>query len=73
MNPRFAPKRPTSFTRRSRPMARAGRIISSLDYDAILQARTGIVSVTGPDQNTPIRAGVSILDMGAGCGWRSAS
>ena len=35
-------------------------------YDAILQARTGIVSVTGPNQDTPIRAGVSILDMGAG-------
>ena len=35
-------------------------------YDAILQARTGIVSVTGPNQETPIRAGVSILDMGAG-------
>ena len=35
-------------------------------YDAILQARTGIVSVTGPNDDTPIRAGVSILDMGAG-------
>ncbi len=35
-------------------------------YDAILQARTGIVSVTGPNTETPIRAGVSILDMGAG-------
>jgi crotonobetainyl-CoA:carnitine CoA-transferase CaiB-like acyl-CoA transferase len=35
-------------------------------YDAILQARTGIVSVTGPNSDTPIRAGVSILDMGAG-------
>ena len=35
-------------------------------YDAILQARTGIVSVTGPNAETPIRAGVSILDMGAG-------
>jgi len=35
-------------------------------YDAILQARTGIVSVTGPNAETPIRAGVSILDIGAG-------
>jgi crotonobetainyl-CoA:carnitine CoA-transferase CaiB-like acyl-CoA transferase len=35
-------------------------------YDAILQARSGIVSVTGPNADTPIRAGVSILDMGAG-------
>jgi crotonobetainyl-CoA:carnitine CoA-transferase CaiB-like acyl-CoA transferase len=39
-------------------------------YDAILQARTGIMSVTGAGSSesggTPIRAGVSILDMGAG-------
>jgi len=39
-------------------------------YDAILQARTGIMSVTGtgtPESGgTPVRAGVSILDMGAG-------
>jgi len=35
-------------------------------YDAVLQARTGIVSVTGPNADTPIRAGVSILDVGAG-------
>ena len=35
-------------------------------YDAILQARTGIMSVTGEGGETPIRAGVSILDMGTG-------
>ena len=35
-------------------------------YDAILQARAGIVSVTGATEDAPIRAGVSILDMGAG-------
>ena len=35
-------------------------------YDAILQARSGIMSVTGVNQDTPMRAGVSILDMGAG-------
>ncbi len=39
-------------------------------YDAILQARTGIMSVTGEGDDTganaPIRAGVSILDMGTG-------
>ncbi len=35
-------------------------------YDAILQARSGIMSVTGVSQETPMRAGVSILDMGAG-------
>jgi crotonobetainyl-CoA:carnitine CoA-transferase CaiB-like acyl-CoA transferase len=35
-------------------------------YDAVLQARTGVMSVTGDGDSTPIRAGVSILDMGAG-------
>ena len=39
-------------------------------YDAILQARTGIMSVTGAGEDTgadaPMRAGVSILDMGTG-------
>ncbi|HLH44275.1 MAG TPA: CoA transferase, partial [Bryobacteraceae bacterium] len=38
-------------------------------YDAILQARTGIMSVTGDPESAraaPLRAGVSILDLGAG-------
>jgi crotonobetainyl-CoA:carnitine CoA-transferase CaiB-like acyl-CoA transferase len=35
-------------------------------YDAILQARTGIMSVTGNGEQMPIRSGVSILDMGTG-------
>ena len=35
-------------------------------YDPILQARSGIMSVTGVNADTPMRAGVSILDMGAG-------
>ncbi len=35
-------------------------------YDAILQARTGIMSVTGDGGEMPVRAGVSILDMGTG-------
>jgi crotonobetainyl-CoA:carnitine CoA-transferase CaiB-like acyl-CoA transferase len=35
-------------------------------YDAILQGRTGIMSVTGDGGETPVRAGVSILDMGTG-------
>jgi crotonobetainyl-CoA:carnitine CoA-transferase CaiB-like acyl-CoA transferase len=35
-------------------------------YDAILQARTGIMSVTGDGGEIPIRAGVSVLDMGTG-------
>ena len=35
-------------------------------YDAILQARTGIMSVTGEGGEMPVRSGVSILDMGTG-------
>lgn len=35
-------------------------------YDAVLQARTGIASVTGEANGPPVRAGVSILDVGAG-------
>jgi crotonobetainyl-CoA:carnitine CoA-transferase CaiB-like acyl-CoA transferase len=35
-------------------------------YDAVLQARTGIMSVTGNGDEMPIRAGVSILDLGTG-------
>jgi crotonobetainyl-CoA:carnitine CoA-transferase CaiB-like acyl-CoA transferase len=35
-------------------------------YDALLQARTGIVSVTGPSKGSECRAGVSIMDMGTG-------
>lgn len=35
-------------------------------YDAILQARTGIMSITGTGEGTPVRAGVSILDLGTG-------
>ena len=35
-------------------------------YDATLQARTGIMSVTGELEGEPVRAGVSILDLGAG-------
>jgi crotonobetainyl-CoA:carnitine CoA-transferase CaiB-like acyl-CoA transferase len=35
-------------------------------YDAILQARTGIMSVTGNGEEMPIRSGVSILDLGTG-------
>jgi crotonobetainyl-CoA:carnitine CoA-transferase CaiB-like acyl-CoA transferase len=35
-------------------------------YDAVLQARTGIMSVTGSGDGMPIRSGVSILDLGTG-------
>ena len=35
-------------------------------YDALVQARSGIVSVTGVDSHSPIRAGVSLIDMGTG-------
>lgn len=35
-------------------------------YDAVLQARTGIANVTGTPNGPPVRAGVSILDIGSG-------
>ena len=35
-------------------------------YDATVQARTGIMSVTGETSGPPVRAGVSVLDLGAG-------
>lgn len=35
-------------------------------YDAVLQARTGIAEVTGAADGPPVRAGVSVLDVGAG-------
>jgi crotonobetainyl-CoA:carnitine CoA-transferase CaiB-like acyl-CoA transferase len=35
-------------------------------YDAVLQARTGIMSVTGTGDGHPMRTGVSILDMTTG-------
>jgi crotonobetainyl-CoA:carnitine CoA-transferase CaiB-like acyl-CoA transferase len=35
-------------------------------YDALLQARTGIMSVTGNAGEPPVRVGVSILDLSAG-------
>ena len=35
-------------------------------YDATLQARTGIMNITGEASGPPVRAGVSILDLGAG-------
>lgn len=35
-------------------------------YDAVLQARTGIAEVTGTPDGPPVRAGVSILDIGGG-------
>jgi crotonobetainyl-CoA:carnitine CoA-transferase CaiB-like acyl-CoA transferase len=35
-------------------------------YDATVQARTGIMHVTGEPNGEPVRAGVSVLDIGAG-------
>ncbi len=35
-------------------------------YDATVQARTGIMYVTGEPEGQPVRAGVSVLDIGAG-------
>ena len=35
-------------------------------YDATVQARTGIMHVTGEPEGNPVRAGVSVLDVGSG-------
>ncbi|HZP49474.1 MAG TPA: CoA transferase [Vicinamibacterales bacterium] len=35
-------------------------------YDGLIQGRTGIMSITGADAETTVRAGVSIIDMSAG-------
>ena len=35
-------------------------------YDAVLQSRTGIAEITGERTGEPVRAGVSVLDVGAG-------
>jgi crotonobetainyl-CoA:carnitine CoA-transferase CaiB-like acyl-CoA transferase len=35
-------------------------------YDAVLQARTGIMGVTGEPAGAPVRVGVSILDLSSG-------
>jgi len=39
---------------------------TKLGYDAVLQARTGIMSVTGTGAGHPMRTGVSILDVTTG-------
>src|SRR5262249_21357258 len=39
-------------------------------YDALIQGRTGIVSVTGAEGSTHMRAGVSVVDMSAGL-WQA--
>ncbi len=35
-------------------------------YDATVQARTGIMAITGETNSSPVRTGVSVLDMGSG-------
>ncbi len=35
-------------------------------YDAVLQSRTGIAEITGTHDGPPVRAGVSIVDVGSG-------
>jgi len=39
---------------------------STPGYDATVQARTGIMFLTGEPDGRPVRAGVSVLDIGAG-------
>src|ERR1035438_3970190 len=43
-----------------------GPEVAQPGYDALVQARTGIQSVTGEPGTAGARAGVSVLDMGSG-------
>ncbi|MFM9049751.1 MAG: CaiB/BaiF CoA transferase family protein [Actinomycetota bacterium] len=45
---------------------RVGHEADRAGYDGVVQARTGIASVTGIPDGPPVRAGVSVLDVGAG-------
>ena len=44
----------------------AGAESGRAGYDALLQARTGLIAVTGRQGEAPVRIGVSILDMSSG-------
>lgn len=44
----------------------AGPLANKPGYDPLMQAFTGIMSVTGTGADEPVRVGVSIVDMGAG-------
>jgi len=43
-----------------------GKDASTPGYDATVQARTGIMHLTGEPGRSPVRTGISVLDMGAG-------
>lgn len=43
-----------------------GELAGNAGYEAVLQAFSGIMSITGEPDGMPVRAGVSILDIGTG-------
>jgi crotonobetainyl-CoA:carnitine CoA-transferase CaiB-like acyl-CoA transferase len=44
----------------------SGPLADRPGYDPLMQAFTGIMSVTGNGDNDPVRVGVSVIDMGSG-------
>jgi crotonobetainyl-CoA:carnitine CoA-transferase CaiB-like acyl-CoA transferase len=54
------------------PYGAGGPLSGQPGYDPLLQAYTGVMSVTGEPDRPPVRVGVSLIDMGTGM-WAAMS